>query len=198
MLEAEAAAAPPVGKRWRCFLRSQLVSWNGKEWNVNNIYIWPKLLYKLSCVRICISFFWTLTWYTSVTVFQMREETAGKPSLTSGAHANPNMEELSIMYHRQWNHTFLEKQLMVTWHCLKLYLSGFKAAVFIGSILGKFFSLLSILHHTKNFITSSEIQVVLAFPLSHDARLDLIYYWCWINRGCCEQSSAPTIGPNGF
>lgn len=53
-----------------------------REWKVNNIYIWPKFLYKLSCVRICISFFLTRTWYTSLNVFQMREEIAGKPSLT--------------------------------------------------------------------------------------------------------------------
>lgn len=115
-----------------------------KEWKVN-IYIWPKFLYKLSCVRICISFFLTRTWYTSLTVclhvFQMREGIAGKPLLTSGAHANPNMEQLTIMYHRQWNYSFLEKHLMVNWHCLKLHLNGSKAAVFIGNVLGKFFPL---------------------------------------------------------
>lgn len=171
-----------------------------KEWKVNIIYIWPKFLYKLTCVRICISFFLTRTWHASLNVFQMREEIAGKPSLTFGAHANPKMEQLAIMYHRQWNHTFLEKHLMVTWRGLKFYLNAFKAAVFIGNILGKFVPLLSILQHTKNFTNSSEIQVLLAFPLNHDASLDLIYYWCWINRSSCEQSSAQSSNssPRGF
>lgn len=68
-----------------------------KEWKVNNIHILPKFLYKLSCVRIYIGSFLTWTWYTSLTVFQMGEEIAGKPSLTSEDHANPNMEQLTII-----------------------------------------------------------------------------------------------------
>lgn len=113
----------------------------------------------------------------------MGEEIAGKPSLTSRDHANPNMEQLTIM----------SMKAPDGYLALFKIIFAFKAAVSIGNILGKFFSLLSILHHTKNFTTSSEIQVLLAFPLDHDASLDLVQLdWCWINRGYCEQSSAPT------